>query len=147
MANIDKALSIAVQAHSGQRDRYGRHYILHPLRVMHKVTTDREKIVAILHDIIEDTDWTTGQLGAEGFSPEIIQAVDALSKRENESYVDYIERLMDNPLAVIVKLADLEDNMDIHRIEAFTEEDGKRLARYHRTWEKLIKTTEDTAGR
>ena len=137
MADIDKALSIAVQAHYGQKDRYGKPYILHPLRVMQKVATDGEKIVAILHDLIEDTDWTVEKLSDQGFSQEIILAVDALSKRIDESYVDYIERLSKNPLAVNVKLCDLEDNMDIRRMQHVSQADGERLARYHRAWDRL----------
>lgn len=86
MSDLDKALQLAVTIHTGQKDRYGRPYILHPLRVMMKVKTDQEKIVAILHDVIEDSDLEEKDLAREGFSSEIVAAVGCLSKRDGEAY-------------------------------------------------------------
>lgn len=83
---LARAISIAHQAHAGQNDRYGAPYILHPLRVMARVQSTSEKIVAVLHDVVEDTDWTFDQLAAEGFSPEIIQALDSVTNRPGEPY-------------------------------------------------------------
>ena len=81
-ALLEKAIAIAVEAHRGARDKYGAPYILHPLRVMHRVQTEPEKIVAILHDVIEDTPWTFNRLRAEGFPDEILAALDCVTKRE-----------------------------------------------------------------
>src|SRR5262252_4801617 len=96
---LEKAIGIAVGAHKGQKDRYGAPYILHPLRVMTCVQTTREKTVAILHDVVEDTDWTFEKLRAERFPDEIISALDCLTKREKEPYEDLVKRSAANPLA------------------------------------------------
>ena len=138
--NLDKAILVAVQAHYGQKDRYGRPYILHPLRVMMRVKSEAEKIVAALHDVVEDSDLTLEDLKKEGFSDEIVQAVDCLTKREGEPYEAHVERARRNRLALPVKIADLEDNMDPKRIGVVSEEDKKRLTRYQKTWTALKNT-------
>jgi (p)ppGpp synthase/HD superfamily hydrolase len=137
MSDLDKAIFIAVKAHHGQKDRQGQPYILHPLRVMMAVRTAEEKTVAALHDVVEDTDLTLEDLKNEGFSDEIVQAVDCLTKRDGEPYEAHVERARHNRLALPIKLADLEDNMDPRRIVVFSDEDKKRMARYHRTWKAL----------
>jgi (p)ppGpp synthase/HD superfamily hydrolase len=135
---LDKAILIAAQAHLGQKDKYGAPYILHPLRMMLRFKSEAEMIVAALHDVIEDNpDWTFERLRAEGFSAEIIEAVDHLTRREEESYEEFVDRAQQNPLARQVKVADLEDNMDLKRIKNLTEKDKERLARYHKAWSKL----------
>jgi (p)ppGpp synthase/HD superfamily hydrolase len=137
MTPLQSALEIAVGAHHGQTDRYGAPYILHPLRVMERVETETEKIVAILHDVVEDTKWTFDDLRKKGFGDEIIQALDCLTKREGEPYEDFVNRSAANPLARRIKLADLEDNMDIRRMQAVTAKDAERLAKYLAAWQKL----------
>jgi len=137
MSTLDKAILIAAQAHQDQKDRYGKPYILHPIRLMMNVDSETEKIVAMLHDVVEDSNWTLENLRAEGFSAEVIIAVDCLTKREDEQYFDYIERIKTNPIAQKVKLADLEDNMDLRRIDNLTEKDLQRMERYHSAWKKL----------
>ncbi len=137
MPSLDKALQIAVRAHENQKDRYGQPYILHPIRVMMNVDSPKEKMVAILHDVIEDSDLTLTDLSEAGFSPEIIAAVDVISKRDGEDYFRYIRRVGANQLARSVKLADLTDNMDMKRIDRLTEIDQKRLAQYHKAWNML----------
>jgi (p)ppGpp synthase/HD superfamily hydrolase len=137
MTPLQSALEIAVGAHHGQTDRYGAPYILHPLRVMERVETETEKIVAVLHDVVEDTKWTFDDLRKKGFGDEIIQALDCLTKREGEPYEDFVNRSAANPLARRVKLADLEDNMDIRRMQAVTAKDAGRLAKYLAAWQKL----------
>lgn len=141
MSTLDKAILIAAQAHQDQKDRYGKAYILHPIRLMMKMDSVQEQIVAILHDVVEDSEWTLIDLHKEGFSEEIITAVDCMTKRDNELYMDYTERLKINPIARKVKLADLEDNMDLRRIAQISEYDLKRLERYHQAW-KLLKDYE-----
>src|SRR5258708_10762602 len=113
---LEKAIRIATEAHFGQEDRFGAPYILHPLRVMCRVNTDDEKTVAILHDVVEDTDWTFSALRKKGFPAKIIAALDFVTKRDGEAYDRFVERSASNPLALKVKMADLEDNMDIRRM-------------------------------
>ncbi len=135
---LDQAILIAARAHLGQTDRMGAPYILHPLRMMFRFKSETEMIVAVLHDVIEDNpDWDFDRLRQEGFSEEIIQAVDHLTRQEQEAYEEFVVRSSENPLARRVKLADLEDNMDLKRLNRLTEQDQARLARYHRAWLRL----------
>lgn len=134
---LDKAIKIATEAHKGQVDKAGAEYILHPLRVMSKLETEEEKIVGVLHDVIEDTSITFEDLHAEGFSLEIISALKHLTRGKNEKYFDYIERIKLNPIAIKVKLADLEDNMDISRIPNPCKKDYNRLKKYKKAKDKL----------
>ncbi len=134
---LEKAVTIAVQAHHGQKDRYGAPFILHPLRVMQRVTTTEARIVAILHDAIEKTDWSFEQLQAEGFPQDIIEALRCLTKNEGEDYDQFVRRSAGNPLARQVKIADLEDNMDVRRMPRVSAEDQARFERYLRAWNFL----------
>jgi (p)ppGpp synthase/HD superfamily hydrolase len=137
MANLERAIAIAVEAHAEQKDKSGVAYILHPLRVMARVNSDTEKIVAILHDVVEDTDWTFEDLRQEGFSEEVIAALDCVTKREGETYEDFVKRSAVNTTARRVKIADLEDNMDIRRNESLTPKDLERYNKYLRAWRFL----------
>ena len=139
MATLDRAIQIAGEVHQGQKDKYGAPYILHPIRVMMRVNADIEKIVAILHDVVEDSDLTLDDLKNEEFSPEVVDAIDALSKRDGEIYGDYINRTTLNEIAIKVKLADLEDNMDLTRIDIVTGKNKESMAIYHKAWLKLSK--------
>lgn len=135
---LDKAILIAAQAHLGQKDKMGEPYILHPLRMMLRFQSEKEMIAAVLHDVVEDSpDWDFDRLRREGFAEEIIQAVDHLTRRADETYEEFVDRSSQNALARQVKLADLEDNMDLRRIKSLTERDQERLARYHRAWMRL----------
>ena len=140
MSTLERAIEIATEAHRGQFDKAGNDYIGHPLRVMAAGKTTDEKIVGVLHDVIEDTDWTFDRLAAEGFSAEVIEALRCVTKlSENEPYDKFIARVKENPLAVAVKLNDLSDNMDISRLKELTEKDFKRLQKYHRAYKELEK--------
>lgn len=145
---LEDAIEIAVQAHRGQTDKAGAPYVLHPLRMMCRVETEAEKIVAVLHDVIEDMDWTFEALRDRGFPNEILAALDCLSRREDETYDAFIERAKTNPLARRVKLADLEDNLDISRIETLSPRDMDRLNKYNRAKVTLMSQTvaETTPG-
>jgi (p)ppGpp synthase/HD superfamily hydrolase len=134
---LEKAIGIAVEAHRGKKDRNGVPYILHPLRVMARVDTDAEKTIAILHDVVEDTDWTFEQLAKEGFPDEIIEPLKCVTKKDGEEYEDFVKRSASNELAKRVKLADLEDNMDARRLSKVTEKDAERLKKYLRAWRFL----------
>lgn len=131
---IEKALQIALKAHTGQIDKCGQPYILHPLRVMARCQSEKARLVAILHDVIEDSDMTLAELRDRGFNDEIINAVDAISRRDDEDYFDYIERVKHNALAVEVKIADLQDNMDPFRLSDYTPRVMDRLKRYRQAW-------------
>lgn len=106
-----KAYEIALAAHEGQTRWGGEPYISHPLAVSKMVMTPEEKVVALLHDVVEDTDVTLEDLEQHGFGDRIIRAVDALTHREGEEYYHYIERLSGNDIAIEVKLADLRHNL------------------------------------
>ena len=139
MSTLQRAIEIATEAHKGQFDKSGNDYIGHPLRVMAMGKTEEEKIVGVLHDVIEDTNWTFEALEKEGFSKEIINALKCVTKlSENENYDDFIERIKKNPLAVAVKINDLSDNMDIRRLPYLSDKDVKRLKKYLKAYKKLI---------
>ncbi len=130
---LDIAISIAAHAHLGQVDKAGRPYILHPLRVMSAMDTDEQRIVAVLHDVVEDSEWTLTALEDAGFSAHIISALDALTKREGEDYHVFTQRVAHSDLATAVKSADLRDNMDITRLShPLNDKDFERLAKYRR---------------
>lgn len=135
--NLETAIALAVKAHQGQRDKAGNPYVLHPLRLMFKMSSEIEMIVAVLHDVVEDSDTTMSDLRAMGFSDEVLEAVDCLTQRNTESYDAFIERSKANPISKKVKSADLEDNMDIKRLDRITEQSVERLRKYHRAWVDL----------
>ncbi len=127
---LEKALTIAYNAHAGQVDKAGEPYILHPLRVMLKMNSDEEKIVALLHDVVEDTDITIDALSREGFSPEVVNAIAWLSKSPDVPYEQYINNIKQDPIAAKVKLGDLADNMNMSRLKTITQKDEERLKKY-----------------
>ena len=140
MSNIAKAIEIAVSAHKGQKDKSGADYILHPLRVMSRGKTETEKICGVLHDVIEDTDWTCEALEKEGFSPEIISVLRCVTKEsEDEDYESFIERITLNPIAIQVKINDLLDNMDVTRFHRLEEKDLQRINKYLKAYWRLNK--------
>ncbi|MBN1662822.1 MAG: HD domain-containing protein [Deltaproteobacteria bacterium] len=146
MPSLEDAIEIAVQAHKGQSDKAGEPYILHPLRIMCRMDNETEKIVAVLHDIVEDTPWTLDRLRDRGFPEEIVDAVDGLTKRDGESYEALIERACGNPVTKKIKIADLEDNMDVRRFARITQQDLERFAKYLRAWRTLTGQTENEAA-
>ena len=132
------ALELAVEKHKNQTDKAGNPYILHPLHVMENVNSKEGKIVAILHDIIEDTDITENYLLKIGLSKRIVDAVVALTRSEDMDYQEYIKNLSSNPLAKEVKLADLEHNMDLNRLPTLEEKDLERNRKYQIAYHYLI---------
>ena len=132
-----KAIQIAVSAHKEQVDKSGQPYILHLIRVMDAGEIEQEKICGVLHDLVEDTDWTFEKLENEGFSEEIISALKCVTKQENEAYDVFISRIKENPLAIKVKLNDLRDNMDITRLVHITKKDRERLNKYLKAYQEL----------
>ena len=137
MSTLEKAITIAAEAHTGQIDKAGQPYILHPLRVMLSVSSEEERITAVLHDVIEDTTLTADDLRSEGFSPQIIEAILALTKTGHESRIDAAKRATLNPIARIVKIADVRDNMDLSRITNPTALDHERINEYQEVLDYL----------
>jgi (p)ppGpp synthase/HD superfamily hydrolase len=134
---IEDAIVLAAQSHRGQVDKAGAPYILHPLRVMLRLKDEADRIAAVLHDVLEDAGITVEFLRERGYREEVLGALDALTRREGESYADFIERAAGNPLARRVKLADLADNLDASRLPEVTPKDRELLARYQAAWERL----------
>lgn len=134
---LSKALQIATKAHKGQADKAGSPYIFHPIRVANRCFNDEERIVALLHDTIEDTDITPSYLLSEGFPRNIVDAILSVTRNEDESYEDFVKRTRLNPIGRQVKLHDLEDNMDITRLNELTESDIERLNKYLRAYRYL----------
>ncbi|MCB9891493.1 MAG: bifunctional (p)ppGpp synthetase/guanosine-3',5'-bis(diphosphate) 3'-pyrophosphohydrolase [Planctomycetes bacterium] len=137
MADLQRALEIAVTAHRGQLQRSGLPYVLHPLQLMFQVDDPDARICAVLHDVVEDTEWELDGLRAEGFSDSVLAALDCLTHREGEPYADYVERIATNPVARQVKLADLRHNIDLLRLPEVRKTDLQRLERYHQAWLRL----------
>lgn len=139
MSTLERAIEIAREAHKGQLDKAGCEYIGHPLRVMAAGRSPEEKIAGVLHDVVEDSDWTFEQLESEGFSVEVIEALRCVTRlSESEPYDRFIARIKGNPLAVAVKLNDLTDNMDIRRLPYISDKDVKRLKKYLKAYKQLI---------
>ena len=134
MSTLERAIAIAAEAHAGQTDKGGSPYILHPLRVMMTSRDgggDPAAIVGVLHDVMEDCpDWPAERLAAEGFGPAVMAALDCLTRRPSEDYMTFVERCGRDPIARVVKLADLKDNMDLTRLQSPSERDLERLERY-----------------
>ena len=136
--NIERAIQIAVTAHAGIKDKGGKPYILHPIKVMMRVETEEEQIVAILHDVVEDTDWTFDALRNEGFSETVIEALETVTKQsEDEDYEDFIKRSLQNDIGRKVKIADLRENLDVTRIGELSEKDIKRINKYKKALQTL----------
>lgn len=153
---VEDALILAANAHRGQKDRSGMPYITHPMHAavfavaiakQHKVLDtfaieglsglEVLTMVTLLHDVVEDTPVTLGQLIEEGFPEDIVQAVDAITEREGEEYDDYIARLAKNPIARYAKMGDIRHNMDTSRLAKIEDDDSLRLRKYVRTLRKL----------
>lgn len=125
-----RAYALAKKAHLGQKDKGGNDYIEHPKAVASMMDTDIEKAVAYLHDVVEDTKISFDDLKEYGFPNQIIEAVKALTKQKNESYGVYIDRVIKNPIAKKVKLADMKHNSDITRIKNPSQKDYDRCQKY-----------------
>jgi len=134
---IEKSLAIALRAYSGKTDKSGCEYIKHPLRVMAKMDTDEERSVALLHDVIEDSDISAQELYELDIPQHVVDAVVCLTKQPNESYQDLIARVQTNKLATKVKLADIEDNINVLRLATLNDNDLQRVQKYHQAWHVL----------
>jgi (p)ppGpp synthase/HD superfamily hydrolase len=136
---LEDAISLAVKAHRRRKDKGGAAYILHSLRVMLRMKTKDERIVAVLHDVVEDTKYTLEDLRKAGYFQKILRSLDYLTKRESEEYDQFIKRVKRNPLARKVKIVDIEDNLDLARIRKPKKRDFKRIDKYRRALSELMK--------
>ena len=138
MSTLEKAIEISAKAHAGQIDKAGKPYIIHPIRVMLRMESIPEQIVAVLHDVVEDSAVTIDDLASEGFSKAILDAVDAITKRHGETRMDAAKRAASNPIALTVKLADNAENMDLGRIKNPSTTDLERHEEYKKVREYLL---------
>ena len=144
--NLEKAISLAAEKHAGQVDKMGRPYIIHPIMVMVGLgpdATEAERIVAVLHDVVEDTDVTFDDLRRMGFSEEVVDAIRRLTKEEGYDEEKHLLAILDNVIAKKVKIKDIEHNMDLKRLKNkndLQESDFKRLKRYLRWYGRLTGT-------
>lgn len=136
MKDIEKAMQVALNAHNSQTDKAGEAYIKHPIRVMQSVETEEEKVVALLHDVVEDSTVSFEDLERR-FSDEIVDAVRGMTKKDDESYSEFIDRAKENEIAREVKKADIRDNLDASRLGKLDEDDIKRMEKYSRSLEVL----------
>lgn len=128
--NLKNALNLAREAHAEQEDKGGNDYIFHPIYIALQMNTEEEKIVALLHDVLEDSDISVMRLYKLGFSERVINAVRCLTHVKGEPYFKYINKIKENTIAVKVKLADLQHNADITRIPIPTQDDYERVDKY-----------------
>lgn len=131
MNHLSLAISLANKVHATQLDKAGQPYILHPLRLMLKFDSEDERIVAVLHDVVEDSDTTLSDLIDMGFSSAIVSAIDCLTKKTNEDYEEFIGRVSLNPLATKIKIEDIKHNLDLSRIHQIQDKDLVRVKKYH----------------
>ena len=134
---LERAIVIAATAHAGQVDKGGAPYILHPLKVMLRMSTLEQRVVAVLHDVVEDCGISLDDLRKEGFSEDVLTAIESVTKVPGESYEDFVDRAAQNPIGRVVKLADLEENSDLSRIASPSWEDLERIEKYRRAIGRL----------
>ena len=134
---LERAIKLAEIYHEGQFDKGGSPYIEHPFRVMNGVESIEEKILAVLHDVLEDCNISREQLIDEGIPEYLVEKLEILCKGKNEKYFDYIDRIKNNSVTINVKLSDLKDNMNLQRLKEVTEKDMKRLEKYKKAKEIL----------
>lgn len=144
MNKLEKAIEMALDAHEGDTDKAGATYIRHPLRLMGEMDTEQERIVAVLHDVVEDSDNELRDI-EETFGTDIADAIEALTKPENVDYVkEYIPQVAGNDTARKVKQVDLRDNLDVTRLPEVSQEDFENIQKYHRSLKKLTKSEESS---
>ena len=128
---------VELKSHCGKTDKSDQPYILHPLRLMLKFEDKNLQIVALLHDVVEDSNYTLQNLEELGFSKEIVEAIDCLTKRPHESYEDFIDRIAKNAFARLVKIEDIRDNLNLKRLDSLNRIDLERIEKYHRVIKRL----------
>lgn len=136
---LARAIAIASSAHENQLDKGGNAYILHPMRIMMRLRTDDTELmtIAILHDVVEDSDWTIEDLYNEGFSNRVLDALELMTHDKDEDYTTYIKRIATNSDCIKVKKEDLRDNMDPSRLKGLSRKDFDRMEKYQKAFKYL----------
>lgn len=135
---LEKALGIALIAHAGQKDKAGAPYILHPLRLMMAAPDSDAQVVALLHDVLEDSQLTEDDLCQAGIPAHICAAVATLTRQLDETYEEFIERIAEDELARTVKILDIKDNLNLQRLKSVKKADLMRVNDYHRALQFLL---------
>lgn len=135
---LKRAIDIAIDTHAGQYDKSNQPYLIHVIRVMNAGQTLQEKIVGALHDVVEDSNISIDDLKDEGFDKQILDAVYAMTHYQSETYSEYIDRVIKNPIAARVKLNDLIDNMDLRRIDVLDDDTIVRVKKYFTAYKTII---------
>ena len=125
-----KALKLCFEAHKKQVDKSGMPYVFHPFHLAEQMQTEETTVVALLHDLVEDTDYTIEDLASMGFSKNITDAIALMTHADDVTYMDYVRKIKDNPIAKVVKLADLKHNSDLTRLDVVDEKALKRKEKY-----------------
>ncbi len=136
-----KAINLMFEVHKEQRDKSGLPYVFHPFHVAEQMEDETTTVVALLHDVVEDSDCTLEDLRRMGFSEEVCEAIDLMTHREGMPYMEYVQRIKTNPVAVKVKLADLRHNSDMTRLEEPNEWDVKRAEKYREAIRLLLESS------
>lgn len=134
-----KALKLCFEAHKDQTDKSGMPYVFHPFHLAEQMKDEETTIVALLHDVVEDSDITVDDLRKMGFSESVIEAIALMTHQGDAEYMDYVARIKENPIAKAVKLADLKHNSDTSRLDTVTKWDRERVAKYKKAI-KLLKS-------
>lgn len=129
-AQTKKAMKLAYEAHQGQKDKDGMPYIFHPMHMAEQMKDEDTTVCALLHDVVEDTSYTLADLKGMGFSPEVMDALALLTHDKSIPYMDYVRRIRTNRIAAAVKLADLQHNSDISRLDVVDEPARERVKKY-----------------
>lgn len=137
--NTKKALKLCFEAHNSQADKSGLPYVFHPFHLAEQMTDEESTIVALLHDVVEDTDYTIDDIRSMGFGESVVEALSLLTHDENTEYMEYVSAIRDNPIAKAVKLADLRHNSDLSRLDVVDEKALKRQEKYQKAIELLEK--------
>jgi (p)ppGpp synthase/HD superfamily hydrolase len=141
--SLEDAIELAVEAHRGRRDKLGRPYILHPLRLMSRLATPAEQMAALLHDVIADSDMTIDDFRSRHYDADVVEALDRLNRRDDQTFDAFIARIAEHPVARKVKIADLADNLDLRNWSEIGEPERERLTRYRSGWETLVRADRD----
>ena len=134
---LEVAIALACESHRGQTDKAGQPYILHPLRLMLRFESTSERIVAVLHDVVEDSSITLNRLRELGFDQHVVNAIDALTRRQGEEYDAFIDRVLTDSLATRIKIGDIVDNLNLSRLTTLNDEAMRRIAKYHQALTRL----------
>ena len=132
-----KAMKLCFDAHKAQVDKTGIPYVFHPIHLAEQMTTEETTVVALLHDLLEDTDYTAEDLAELGFSKEVIDAVTLMTHSPDVDYFDYVAAIKENPIAKAVKLADLRHNSDLSRLDTVDEKALRRREKYQKALKLL----------